>query len=79
MLRLLLIILVLFLISGFLRRIFFSSAYNAYIKAAQDLNKKNKRTASQQAKQKNIWSTNNSSTGKPSDNDGEYVDYEEIR
>ena len=75
MIRLILIIIALFIISGFLRRIIFSSAYNAFNKAAEDFNKKQ----TQQKKPKEFWSNNNSSPKKNSDNDGEYVDYEEIK
>ena len=75
MIRLILIIIALFIISGFLRRIIFSSAYNAFNKASEDFNKKH----AQQKKPKQFWSNNKTSPKKNSDNDGDYVDYEEIK
>ena len=75
MLKLFLIIIILFVVSGFLRRIIFSSAYNAFNKAAQDFNK----NKTQQNKPKRFWDNNNSALKNNSDNDGEFVDYEEIK
>ena len=77
MLRLILIIFILFIVSSFLRRIIFSSAYNAFNKAAQDLNKNTQQQ--QKKKPKQFWSNDSSSPKKNLDNDGEYVDYEEVK
>ena len=76
MLKLILIIIALFIISGFLRRIIFSSAYNAFNKAAKDFDKKN----AQQKKPKQFWSTTKQSKiSNNKNNGGEFIDFEEIK
>ena len=67
-------IIVLIIISGFLRRLFFSTAIKSFQKATDEFNKRNQ----QSNVPKDYWSNNTSKSNK-NDHNGEYVDYEEVK
>ena len=71
----LIILLIVFIFFGFLRRIVYFQAYSSFTKAADDFSKRN-----QQDRKKEGTVTLDTNSGRKSlKDDGEYVDYEEIK
>ena len=71
----LIILLVAFIFFGFLRRVIYFQAYSSFTKAAEDFTKRHR----QERKKEGTVTLDSNSARKSLKDDGEYVDYEEIK
>lgn len=69
------ILLVAFLLFGFLRRFVYFQAYSSFTKAAQDFQKRNQRPV----KPEGTVTIEKAPRGLDSQKEGDYVDYEEVK
>ncbi len=74
----LLIIIVLIIASGLLKRILFYGIQKYFQKMVKDFNRSNQQTTRQTNNQKTFWSNNKPNSSSNNDT-GEYIDYEEIK
>lgn len=79
MIRFLLILFLLILLFSFLRRFIFFSAYYGFNKAAKDLAKKQEQAERKRKAAGSITVEQMQQNSLKSKDDGEYVDYEEIK
>ena len=71
----LIILLVAFIFFGFLRRVIYFQAYSSFTKAAEDFTKRQR----QERKKEGAVTLDTNSGRKSLKDDGEYVDYEEVK
>ena len=71
----LIILLVVFIFFGFLRRVIYFQAYSSFTKAADDFTKKHR----QEQKKEGTVTLDTNSGRKSLKDEGEYVDYEEVK